>query len=215
MLCIYCGRFSDTLLCPICSEELNTQAFASKYPDRCPTCNRPLQDTAYPCSFCLKGFQAYGPYTGIVSTLLNQYKAGEERLLSRIFAPLYLPMLANITKPLLIPIPASRKGFSDRGFDQMLLICRVLTRSTGYPSLRLFVQKGEGQSKFLSLSERKERHTLSLLPTDSKAITHKGNGYTFVLLDDICTSGSTLTTARDLLSEAYDIDALSLVIAMV
>ncbi|MBI9093328.1 MAG: ComF family protein [Sphaerochaeta sp.] len=215
MVCISCGRFSDALLCPICSEELRRQSYAYRYSERCPSCSRPLQDVAYPCPFCLTGFQAYGSYTGIVSNLLNQFKAGEEKLLSRVFAPLYMPMLATIEKPLLIPIPASKKGFSDRGFDQMLLICRMLTKRIGYPTLRLLVQKGEGQSKFLSLAERKERHTLTLLHLDTSVQMYKNAGYTFVLLDDICTSGSTLATGRALLAQGYGIEARSLVIAMV
>ncbi|HAF86921.1 MAG TPA: hypothetical protein DCG32_11300 [Sphaerochaeta sp.] len=215
MLCIFCGRFSDALLCPLCSEELQKQSYAYRFSGRCPTCSRPLQDVAYPCPFCLKGFQAYGSYTGIVSALLNQFKAGAEKPLSRVFTSLYIPMLATIEKPLLIPIPASKKGFSDRGFDQMLLICRMLTKRIGYPSLRLLVQKGEGQSKFLSLAERKERHTLTLLPLDTRVRTYKDAGHTFVLLDDICTSGSTLATGRALLAQGYGIEARSLVIAMV
>ncbi len=215
MLCIHCGRFSDALLCTICSEELKIQSYESRYQNRCPTCARPLQDSAYPCPFCLKGFQAYGSYTGIVSALLNQFKAGEEKVLAKVIAPLYMPMLAKVEKPLLIPIPASRKGFSDRGFDQMRLICKILQEKAGYPSLRLFAQKGEGQSKFLSLKERKVRHTLSLLPQDKKVEQYRQGGYTFVLLDDICTSGVTLETCRALLSEGYGLDAQSLVIAMV
>ena len=214
-MCIYCGRFSDTLLCPICSEELRRQSFVYRYSERCPTCSRPLQDLAYPCPFCFTGFQAYGSYMGIVSDLLNQFKTGKEKLLSRVFASLYIPMLATIEKPLLIPIPASRRGFSDRGFEQMLLISKMLSKRTGYPSLRIFVQKGEGQSKFLTLSERKERHTLSLNPKNPSINLYKNAGHTFVLLDDICTSGSTLATSRALLAQGYGIEAQSLVIALV
>lgn len=215
MLCIYCGRFSDALLCPVCADELHKQGYASRYQSRCPICGRPIQDSSYPCPFCLKGFQAYGSYTGIVSDLLSQFKAGEEKVLAKIIAPLYMHMLAKMEKPLLIPIPASRKGFSNRGYDQMLLICRLLKKEEGYPFLRLFVQKGEGQSKFLSLEERQQRHTLSLLPLDKTVAQYRENGYSFVLLDDICTTGSTITTCVSLLFARYELSVSSLVIAMV
>lgn len=215
MLCLYCGRFSDTLLCPLCSGELSKQSYETRFPERCPTCLRPLQDRAYPCPFCLKGFQAYGSYTGIVSALLNQFKVGEEKAIAKILAPLFVPMLAKIGKPLLIPIPASSKSLSERGFDQMLLICNLLKRHEGYPYQRLFAQKGEGQSKFLSLEERLHRHSLTLLPLDKKVAQYGKEEYTFVLLDDICTTGSTLATCSSLLSERYGLSVCSLVIALV
>lgn len=215
MLCTYCGRFCDALLCPACSKELREQSYALRYNQRCPTCGRPLLDRAYPCPFCKDGIEAYSSYTALVGSLLRQYKLGQEKVLAKVLAPLYSPMLIAIEKPLLLPVPASRKGLESRGFDQMLLICKILTKRTGYPSLRLFAQKGEGQSKFLSLSERKDRHTLSLRPLSEKVIRYREAGYTFVLLDDICTSGVTLRSCSSLLAEAYGIKALSLVIAMV
>lgn len=215
MLCICCGRFSDALLCPMCTQQLRTQSFAYRFKQKCPSCGRPLQDRAYPCPFCLEGIQAYSPYIGIVSTLLGQFKAGGEKVLSQLFVQLYMPMLASIARPVLLPVPASRRGVSDRGYDQMELIVSQLMKRTGYPSLRLFTQKGAGQSKFLSLAERKERHTLSLVPNDKMVAKYKQEGYAFVLLDDICTTGLTLTTCKRLLYEQYGIEATSLVIAMV
>ncbi len=163
----------------------------------------------------MQGIQAYSSYSGLVRALLNQYKVGEERILSKVFAPLYASMLASIGKPLLLPVPASKKGFSDRGFDQMLLIASQLKKSEGYPSLRLFSQKGAGQSKFLSLAEREERHTLSLNPSCKNLLKYSQGGYDFVLLDDIFTTGSTLATCKKLLSDQYGIEAYSMVIAMV
>jgi len=146
---------------------------------------------------------------------LSRFKAGEEKVLAKVIASLYIPMLSAMERPLLLPIPASRKGYSDRGYDQMLLICRLLKKQEGYPFLRLFVQKGEGQSKFLSLEERMQRHTLSLLPLDKKVAQYRQEGYSFVLLDDISTTGSTLSTCSSLLCARYDLSVKSLVIATV
>lgn len=215
MVCINCGRFSDVPLCPVCTKTLKEESFAYRYVQRCPTCGRPQLDRAYPCSFCLDGLQAYASYSGIVRTLLRLFKVGEQRILATVFAPLYLTMLATVEKPLLIPVPSSRKGLKQRGFDQMLLISRLLKTRAGCPCLNLFSQKGEDQSKFLSLSERKQRHSLFLRQLDKKVKTYEEGGYTFVLLDDICTTGATLATCKALLSERYGIEAISLVIALV
>ncbi len=215
MLCIHCGSFSDTLLCPVCSADLKGQAYAERYTDRCPSCARPIQDRAYPCLFCQKGQQAYAPYTGIVISLLREFKAEGDTKVARVLAPLYIPMLSPFRKPLLLPVPASRKGFSDRGFDHMHLICTYLEKKVGYPSLKLFGQKGEGQSKFLSRKEREGRHSIVLLSRGKEVSKFAQQGYTFVLLDDITTTGSTLATCSSLLSAQYGIDACALVIAMV
>lgn len=215
MLCANCGRLCDALLCPVCSKELREQSYALRYDQRCPTCGRPLLDRAYPCPFCQNGIEAYASYTALLGSLLRQFKVGGEKVLAKVLAPLYLPMLTAIEKPLLLPVPASKKGMAYRGFDQMLLISKILTKSMGYPSLSLFAQKGESQSKFLSLSERKQRHTLFLLPLREDVLRYKEAGHTFVLLDDVCTSGVTLRTCSTLLDQGYGVKALSLVIAMV
>lgn len=172
-------------------------------------------DRAYPCLFCLEGLEAYAPYTGLVATLLGLFKAKKRRVLAKVLAPLFIPMLAPIEKPLLIPVPASRKGLATRGFDQMILISRILTRLTGDPSLHLFVQKGKGESKFLSRIERQGRHTITMRPLDRKVSRLQKEGYTFVLLDDIHTTGATLALCRKMLAERYGIQAFSLVLALV
>jgi len=214
MLCIHCERFSDALLCPLCTQALEDQGYASLYATRCQTCGRPLLDRCYPCLFCQEGIEAYSPYTGIVSTLLRLYKAEGQRVLSKVLAPLYFPMLERVEKPLLIPVPASRRGIATRGFDQMQIITGLLKKMTGYPSMRLFAQKGGTQSKFLSRKERQARDSITLLPRHGEVAQMRQMGYTFVLLDDICTSGATLHSCASLLAERYGIRALSLVVAL-
>lgn len=173
-----------------------------------------MLDRAYPCPFCLKGLAAYAPYTAMIATLLRLYKTEERRVLAKVLAPLYIPLLAPIEKPVLLAVPASRRGLANRGFDQMMLITHTLTKLTGYPSLHLFKQKGEGQSKFLSLVEREKRHTITLVPLDTKVARFKEEGHTFVLLDDISTTGTTLGHCKILLTERYAIDPLCLVLAL-
>ncbi|MDT4761485.1 hypothetical protein [Sphaerochaeta sp. PS] len=215
MLCPLCGRFSDDILCPDCLSHLESLSFAQLYPNRCPRCNRPVVDEAYPCLFCLNAFQAYGTYTGLLAELLLLYKIGGQRSLKKVLASLYVPLLEPLGKVVLIPIPASRNGLKRRGFDQMGLVCRYLKRSRGYGMLSLFVQTGVGQNKFLSRHERHERHPLTLIPKKGAEIArYQKEGYSFVIIDDVSTTGFTLQVARDLLAKAYGIDPFSLVLAL-
>lgn len=171
-------------------------------------------DHAYACLFCEQGIQAYAPYTEFAKSLMVRYKGKREKNLATVLAPLYSGMLSNIDNPVLLPVPASRRGYALRGFDQMFLICKHIRGHQRYPMLKAFKQAGKEQSKFLSLEERKHHHSLSLRNIDTKIAQYQKENYTFVLLDDITTSGSTLQTCRTLLQDHYGIEALSLVFAM-
>jgi ComF family protein len=172
-------------------------------------------DSQYPCKCCATGIKAYGRYEPPLSTLLKRYKLGSEKDLSKVLAPLYQTMLGKLGKIALIPVPASKKGFQDRGFDQMALLCKVLHRQHGYPVVQALKAKGRGEQKFLSFEQRKLREGYGLARKKNRVLKrlHK-EGYSFVLIDDISTTGRTLEQCRGLLDSSYAIQSLAIVLAL-
>jgi predicted amidophosphoribosyltransferase len=146
---------------------------------------------------------------------LKRYKLGSEKDLSKVLAPLYQTMLGKFGKIALIPVPASKKGFQDRGFDQMALLCKVLHRQHGYPVVQALKAKGRGEQKFLSREQRKLREGYVLARKKDRVLKHLQNeGYSFVLLDDISTTGKTIEQCRILLHSTYAIQSVAIVLAL-
>ena len=215
MVCSLCGKLSDTLVCRNCYEALYHGSFAYCYAERCPLCGTPLLDSHYPCARCTDRILAFGRYEEPLSRLIIQYKITGERKLKSLLASLYLTLLSTIEHPVLIPVPASREGFDDRGFDQMLLIVKVLRKKVHIPFLTLFKPIGKIEQKFLSSEERKKSVSYSLETNKTKKVQNfKKYGYEFVLLDDISTTGSTLAACRKLLLDTYGIKTYGVVLAL-
>jgi predicted amidophosphoribosyltransferase len=124
-------------------------------------------------------------------------------------------MLEKLGKVALIPIPASKKGFQDRGFDQMVTLCRVLHRQHGYPVVKALKAKGRGEQKFLSLEQRTLREGYILAGKKYRVLRRlQKEGYSFVLLDDISTTGRTLEQCQLILDSSYSIQSVAIVLAL-
>ena len=215
MFCQICGNFSDTIICPGCKEHLAAASFSRCYDARCPSCNNPVLDLQYPCLCCSGANRAYGRYEPPLSTLIQRYKFGSEKNLSKVLAPLYHSMLQEFGNVALIPVPSSRKGYRDRGFDQMDCICKVLKKSYGYPVLQVLVGKGRGEQKFLSSEQRKLRVGYAVARGKHSLVeSFIKRNYSFVLVDDISTTGRTLEQCGSLLQQAYGIQSKAIVLAL-
>ena len=190
-------------------------SFENRYKQRCPLCNTPILDAHYPCKRCFEGVLGYGRYEEPLSDLIITYKIAKERRLKSVLASFYLTILKTLEKPVLVPIPASNEGREDRGFDQMLLIAKVLKQKENLPFLSLLRPIGKEEQKFLTSEQRKNSTSFTLLPNkDRKVQYYIDEGYQFVLLDDISTTGTTLDTCKDLLFGTYGIQAYRMALAL-
>lgn len=111
-------------------------------------------------------------------------------------APLAAALLRAVppTGPVeLVPVPTSRAAYRRRGYDPVAL----LLRRTGHrPARVLRVVRRTSAQKTLAVAERAENLRGAL------AAKRPLTGRTFVLVDDILTTGATLDEAARALSEA-------------
>ncbi len=102
-------------------------------------------------------------------------------------------MMSLIEPDLFIPVPASSEGFRQRGYDQMVLFSKELSRQMGIPSRPVLIQK-KGAIVLLTRNMRIENKRI-------------------VLLDDIYTTGKTSSDCRKILKETWGIDPFVVTIA--
>lgn len=204
MWCAHCKMLSDAKLCSSCNRELQRLSFANLYSQRCEVCGQPKLDHCYPCPSCDEALVAYGPYEGILASLVLRFKSGGELLLASLLADLYLQIMKTDDSSVLVPIPASREGRRRRGFDQMLLIARLLSRRTGSPVVRLFSHHKGRRHALLSKQARLETKNLRERNHVSKRnIRLLRQCKQVYVLDDIHTTGTTCGQAKAFLEHKY------------
>ncbi|MEY8316328.1 ComF family protein [Oscillospiraceae bacterium 50-58] len=192
------------------------------FPPKCPFCQKILAEPRAPvCPECRPGLPwlegaaaerqvdfadgCFSPlaYRGSVPGAVHRYKFSRVRALGRPFAALMAPCLSGCLPErggLITWAPLSKKRLRERGFDQAELLAREVGRLLDIPVLPLLEKKRHTapQSELEESSARRAnaQGAYALLP--GAGLT----GKRVVLVDDVVTSGATLSACAALLRQA-------------
>ncbi len=112
--------------------------------------------------------------------------------------------MENFQNPLLIPIPLAPKRFKERGFNQAELLCRQLIKEDEDKNFVLMTgvllkpKDTIHQANIKDRGERLRNLSGSFIIKDKEAVL----GRNIILIDDVVTTGSTLSEARKTLKLA-------------
>ncbi|MDD2421847.1 MAG: ComF family protein [Heliobacteriaceae bacterium] len=207
-------------ICAMCTELL---AMAKTGLAVCPRCGkyRPTSaNTTGPavgCADCASRepvfVQAWhiGPYTGLLRQVIHEFKyQGRQRLalpLGRLMAavlwaerpgPTFLNPWGELTGAVLVPIPLHPEKLRRRNFNQSLLLARVIAAETGFPVAEMLERCSDTPAQAgLSRRERLEnlQHQFAFHPPDDCPSGQPPAGPVAVLVDDVYTTGATVTEA--------------------
>ncbi len=113
--------------------------------------------------------------------------------------------LNNFRDPLVIPIPLSAKRYRERGYNQAELIVKELIRLDTAHDLQfeknilLKIKDNEHQARIKNKSERLKNIIDSFAVSEKYQDTLKNRN--IILIDDIITTGATLTEAKKILKK--------------
>ncbi len=186
------------------------------YPVRCPICNKVIGATDSFCNKCedglvryngsliipkSKGFIAAFEYNDKISPAIFIMKDGiggnapyalgtsiAERIKS-----------ANITADFIVPVPMYRENLRRRGYNQSELIAREVGRILDIEIRTDIVSKNRKTlpQKELTKAQRKVNLRGAFSVSDKKEVQNKR----ILIVDDVCTTGSTLSEIANLLTE--------------
>jgi competence protein ComFC len=142
-------------------------------------------------------------YNDFLKEYLAKYKYRGDYVLARAFSHTIKTYLTKMEYDLIIPIPLSDERLYERGFNQSTAL---LEEAGVRPSNILTRLHSEKQSKKSRKDRLRQKQVFQLVRSDL-------NGKSFLLFDDIYTTGTTLRQAAKLLREAGAEEVSSLTLA--
>lgn len=209
--CFNCGSYySFSELKGICPDCLARMSFIENY---CQYCGRVLsnentEDKNY-CQRCSRrGFsfdyaRSIILYKDLSRNLVIKFKYYQETRLSKplgqLLAMYYYHYYGEEEIDYLIPIPLHKKRFAERGYNQVELLADELSYETGLPTLKgVLLRTIDTRPLYnLSAAERSEVIRGSFTLNNSNKLSSKG----ILLLDDIMTTGTTVSEAARVLKD--------------
>ena len=208
--CLYLLKISDGLFCPVCSRRLP------------PTPNLPARPSCHSASpFLLAAAASYE--NPAVKNLIRALKydrlktalAPLKKFLLEPYLKIIKASLKNLPNPILIPVPLHPKKERARGFNQALLIAKIVKELLGENSPPIAAEnlvKTKNTAAQAEIKEAKKRAANirgCFALKNPEALKNKN----IILVDDVFTSGATAGEAAKILKAAGAKSVLVLVLA--
>ncbi|MEJ2610961.1 MAG: ComF family protein [Candidatus Thiodiazotropha sp.] len=203
--CLMCGATGDfqTRFCPSCYDTLPFNRHA------CPRCALPLPDSAQPgsqCGACLPKQLPYDTsttalrYEPPLSRLISDLKFHQKLHLTKPLAELLIHRMGKLSEPpdFILPVPLHPQRLRERGFNQAQELARVLAKHYAIPLNWRVVKRTRHTQAQSDLSESARHRNLR----HAFRVCGSVKGARLAILDDVITTGSTVTELSKTLKKA-------------
>ena len=179
----------------------------------CPRCGVPHGTEGgidHPCGSCILTPPPFDAargallYDGPLQELIHRHKYGHKAHLRRPLALLAIrhltPFVRSVSPDMIVPVPLHPTRLRERGFNQAVLMGSVLAREWHLPLLRHTLRRVRPTvaQVTLSASERRANVRCAFAVADPARVA----GKRILLLDDVATTGSTVSECARVLKGA-------------
>ncbi len=222
-VCPICGKLSDRPERYVCSACLMRIDFVEQDEGCCRVCGRPVEElkTDYLCEDC----RVYKPKYDRAATAVN-FSGAARKLVTGFKYNTHLWLLEDFVDwlegaamarydlsaaDIVLPMPTTLFHRLDRGYNPSALLARHLAKRIGKPCLSGILKRKGLPKRQAGLSEEDRRENVKGTFRVRKENLIKGK--TILLLDDVLTTGSTLSEAAKELKNAGARQILALTLA--
>jgi ComF family protein len=194
--CLACGR-EGKLLCASCrARRLKPKR------STCFLCNA-LTQNYQTCATCRRKTRASGVvaaihYEGIVKQLIGRLKYHRAAAAAGELTEILWPRLKAGRYTMVTAVPATPKRFRLRGYNQSRLIARALAQRLGLPYRELLYRSGSSRQVGTSRRQRLTQMQGAMRP----AAGYRISGHQILVVDDVVTTGATISEAARALKQA-------------
>ncbi len=195
-------------------------------PNRCPFCGEVLDSGDYWCGECyrylpfvhgivppsdnISALYACCFYTGRARDAVLMLKYGGLVYPADAFAVMMSDRLCGAEADMLVPVPNGRAGVLKRGFSSSELIAERLAMRVGIPMVNALIAFSSKREQKSLNAENRRKNALNSFYVD-KRVSVKGKR--IILIDEVTTTGSTLSAVGELLRGAGAEDVSAAVFA--
>ncbi len=225
LYCVLCGcpcPDPDRIICEACMTKLTSTMIPYQFTTYCPLCGMPEFSREIDCIRC-HGIDEYGmriyslfKYSGYAKELIRLYKFSGCKELAYLIAQLIFSFADDVVKRpvVFVPVPCSHSSFIKRGWDQMSIICMWLRRFGCAICECIRRSTTSKELKHMKRSQRTHIKEDSWIQLKENSQTVFDDNVTYILLDDVLTTGSTLKACKSLLDTYGVKQIVGLTIAM-
>ena len=183
--CSYCGQAHGRYACIDCNSFMVEHRELS---------------TPSPLDRIASVFAFIDPCRKLVTTYKDRKEIRLAGVLAELIAAYINPSWITPGQTALVVIPARKQAIRERGFDHMQQIGEHLAQFTGLPLLDALAPQERTDQRGLSAAHRQKNMRNSFILKPQPAST--ALPATIILVDDVLTTGATLTAAATVLKEA-------------
>jgi ComF family protein len=215
--CAACGEIVEDMpgFCPACFQQLR---FITA--PLCVQCGAPFEvpvSASTRCGACLaspppwSAARAIWHYEGSARVPILRLKYGDRTDLVTLFVRHLVAACAELSTPdsLLVPVPLHRWRMLRRTFNQSALLVQAMAKATRLPHSLTGLEPQQG----LTRSQRQQNVQAAFRVAPARRLLIQGK--TIILVDDVLTTGATVTAAAKVLLRAGAADIKVLTLARV
>lgn len=205
--CRGCGRMG-VVICDCCKKYI-----ISSERDICPACKSKLVD--HKCLKCsgLPPIFYLGERKNLLATLIHDFKYNSVRTIGTKFVEILDETLPKTfpKNSVLVPLPTSTKHIRARGFDHMLFMAKRLAKVRGIPLENVLI-RAKNTVQVGTDEETRKTQAASAYALNPKIKISPEK--TYILFDDVWTTGSSMEAAIKKLREAGAKNLIILLLAV-
>lgn len=182
----------------------------------CEVCGLP-QDAPGMCGACLIGrprfrsLRAWAVFEDPVQSVLHKLKYRRDLSLGDAIAAAMMPFVhgLNWNMDMIVPVPLGKQRMRERGYNQVAMIAKPLAMGLGLQySSHALVRRKETRSQVGLNREERQKNVHGAFRADVGV-----KGKVVLIMDDVSTTGSTLSSGADALYAAGAKDVYALTVA--
>ena len=192
--CRGCGQLGEPI-CDCCKKNILKQNSCF-----CPICKTRTHNFSCPKCHNLPPIFYIGARNGLLDQIIHEYKYDSVRAFKKPLAEMLASRLPNLPKDsIIIPLPTISSHIRKRGLDHTYLLAKQISKLCHWKTERLLLRHSNsvqvGADRKTRLTQAKTAYTINPKSAIYPSLT-------YLLLDDIWTTGASMKAAIELLKSA-------------